>query len=258
MNEENKRTSFEEMIIEAARKEIENGSVEKMIGDKVHKCIDEAIDDSFRWGDLKHAVEARIKEVLVPQIEGYDLSKYNVKLQQVLSGIIQETEAADTRKILENFRGLMKEEQRKTVTLEEIFKEHKIFVAETIECDGRGVIEGDGAPVYASTEATAVIEDEDDNYWSCFEHKLIQLSTDEDEQAEQLFKTIPIRRWKSSKDPSFEICYEMDPAFSDLRTMSDFDVFMCRLTRDRVKLEYTSEELTDDVEPEAQPEASFS
>lgn len=249
--------TFEEIITEATEKQLSSGEVDELIAKKVNEAITGAIEDSFRWGDLKKAVQKRIEEVLVPQIEKYDLDKYNTKLQVVLTSLIEDTAMADTKKILKNFSGLMTEVPDKTITLEEIFKEYKKFVAANVDCSGREVFTED-EPGYAYIGCSAKIEEEKGSIWSSFEYKRLQLTVDEEDQEDDLNKTILLSRWKNSRDEGYEIRYEIEPTFKNLRYLSDFDVFMLRLMRSDVKIIDTEQEYEDEVEPDEKPEASWS
>lgn len=250
--------TFEEIITEATEKQLSGGEVEELIAKKVNEAITGAIEDSFRWGELKEAIKKRIQEVLVPQIESFDLDKYNIKLQKVLTAIVEESAVADTKTILENFSGLMTATTNKLITLEEIFEEYKKFVAEHVDCSGREV-NTDGKPSYEYIGCSARIDDEDSAYWSSYERMKLQLEVEEEDQQDALNKTILLKKWKGSSQEGYEIEYDVEPTFENLRYMTDFDVFMCRLMRDHVRIITDGRrEIDDEVEPDEKPEASWS
>ena len=74
---------------------------------------------------MEQTIKDRVKNILVPFIESYDMSEYIVKLDQVLSDVVNSTSLVENKKILENFQYLMVEPTEKEIKLSEIFKEYK-------------------------------------------------------------------------------------------------------------------------------------
>ena len=131
--------NFDEDIKRITDEIMQDGTIEKILREKVEKGFLDAVDSAFRWGELKDAIEKRVKEILVPYVESYDMSAYIVKLDTVLTDIVNQTSLQDNAKILENFQKLMIEPEIEYITLEDIFEEYKKYVSKNMETSGRNV-----------------------------------------------------------------------------------------------------------------------
>ena len=131
--------NFDEDIIRITEEVLSDGTVDRIIREQVVKGFENAISNSFKWGELEQTIKDRVKNILVPFIESYDMSEYIVKLDQVLSDVVNSTSLVENKKILENFQYLMVEPTEKEIKLSEIFKEYKCFVSRNMEIEGRKV-----------------------------------------------------------------------------------------------------------------------
>lgn len=250
--------NFDEDIKRITNELMEDGTVDKIICEKVRKGFEDAIGGAFRWGELKDAIEKRVKEVMVPCIEKYDMGDYIVKLDTVLTDIVNHTGLLDNKKILENFRELMTEPEEKEVTLGQIFEMYKKHVAKHMDTTGRAVDFDCGEPCYEAMGVTAGIDEEDDEPWRHFRYATLELSVDEKEQQEKLNFSIRLIRWKDDKEKGYEIRYDVPQLVSGLRRLSDFEIYLLRLSRAGVRLLDDEKEDFDDVVAEEQPEPIYS
>ena len=76
---------MKEELLKIAQESLSSEEVEVIVKEKFMKSLGSAIDDAFRWGDAKKAIENKVKEVMVPYIESYDFSEYLPKLDSVLT-----------------------------------------------------------------------------------------------------------------------------------------------------------------------------
>lgn len=189
--------NFDEDIKRITDEIMQDGTIENILREKIQKGFLEAIDSAFRWGELKNAIEKRVKDILVPYIESYDMSEYIIKLDTVLTDIVNQTSLQDNAKILENFRELMIEPGIEFVSLEDVFKEYKKYVSENMETAGR-TIEWDDEPYYEPMGVTAEIVKEDDRPWSDFKHAVLELAVAEEDQQDRLNFSIRLSRWESN------------------------------------------------------------
>jgi hypothetical protein len=96
--------TIEQSISEMLQKKLADGSIEKVIEEKLTKCIGECMENMFRWsGPAKELIEEKLKETMVPAIERHDFSEYTLKLDTVLTEIVNNTSLQDNKKILDNF-----------------------------------------------------------------------------------------------------------------------------------------------------------
>ena len=116
--------NFDEDIKRIMNETFEDGTVDTIIKEKIRKGMENAIDSAFKWGELKDAIEKRVKNVLVPYIESYDMGDYITKLDTVLTDIVNQTALQDNAQILGNFKKLMIEPGVKSVTLKDILEQY--------------------------------------------------------------------------------------------------------------------------------------
>lgn len=117
--------NFDEDIKRITDEILSDGTVDQIIREKVTDGIEKAIASSFNYGKLEKAVKERVEQVLVPFIESYDMSAYIVKLDTVLTEIVNKSVLMDNKQMLENFQYLMKEPQITEMKLTDLFKEYK-------------------------------------------------------------------------------------------------------------------------------------
>lgn len=247
--------NFDEEIKRITDEIIQDGTVEKIIKEKITKGFESAIDSAFSFGKLRDAIRKRTDEVLVPLIESYDMSEYIVKLDTVLTEIVNSTALIENKKILENFKYLMTEPDMKTITVSEIFKQYKLYVAKEMDTYGRDVVVEDTA-YYEPMEVELEIIEEEDRSWSYFDRAILELSVDEEEQQEELNRTIRLDHYKNGKE-GWDIISEFNPQITSLRYLDDFDIFLLKLQRANVKLIVDKKSDWDSVISENEPEATY-
>lgn len=100
-------TNFDEDVKKITDEILQDGTVDKIIRENIIKGFELAIERSFSYGKLSDAIRKKTDEGLVPFIEKYDMNNYIVKLDTVLSEIVNSTALVENKKILENFKNLM-------------------------------------------------------------------------------------------------------------------------------------------------------
>lgn len=246
--------SFDEDIKRITDEILQDGTVDKIIREKTTKGFESAIESSFSYGKLRDAVKKRIDEILVPFIEGYDMKKYIVKLDTVLSEIVNSTALTENKKILENFKNLMTEPEMRTITVSELFEQYKLYVAKEMDTDGRDVQVDDGVYYDPMEVNFEVIEEE--RPWSSFDSAVLELSVAEEEQQEELNRTIRLDRYKNGKE-GWDMTSEFNPTIKSLRYLDDFDIFLLKLQRANVKVIVDKKSDWDSVISENEPEATY-
>lgn len=162
--------NFDEDIKRITAEVLEDGTVDKIIREKVVEGFENAIDNAFRWGDLKKSIETRVKDIMVPFIEEYDMSEYLLKLETCLGEVIKNSAAIDQKKMLENFENIMVDRPKQDWTLKELLDEYRKFVAKDIDTDGMGIDYDDGVS-YDYFEVSVELEEDDDKWYDwkpCF------------------------------------------------------------------------------------------
>lgn len=247
--------NFDEDIKKIIDKILQDGTVEKIIREKITKGFASEIESSFCYGKLRDAVRERIDEVLVPFIENYDMNNYIVKLDTVLSEIVNSTALVENKKILENFKNLMIEPEKKTITVSELFKQYKLYVAKEMDTDGRNV-QIEDTVYYEPMEVSFEFKKEEERSWSCFDRAVLEFGVTEEEQQENLNRTIRLNRYKNGAE-GWDIIAEINPEITSLRYLDDFDILLIRLSKGMVKLIIDEESDWDNVISDSEPQTTY-
>ena len=247
--------NLEERITNAVMEKLTDGTVEELVKKNIESAINKSLGDTFSWsGSGKKMIDEKVKEVIVPVIERHDFNQYIVKLDSILTEIINQTSLADNKEILENFKALMVEPGEKVVKLSTIFQKYCEYVAHDIDTTELEARCDDSEPYYEHVTANMEVEHED-TWISSNNRCRVKFSCEEDENLNK-----ELRLYKSKTDNNWNISWEMN-TFCDinsLRNLSDFDIFLMILKRGFVDIEIDTEsEYEDDIEPEETPEWSL-
>lgn len=247
---------MKEELLKIAQESLSSDEVTAIVKEKFMKAIGGAIEDAFRWGDAKKAIEKKVKEVMVPYIESYDFSEYLPKLDSVLTEIVNSDFCIGNKKILENFENLMLAPEQKEIKLTDIFKAWVKQCEKDIDTDGLDIDYDDGVS-YQSVDCEMRFELEDKPSWSISQRAVI---TFENEHDENLNVEIPVSKWiwDSGKEEPYTISVYKDLMISNLRGLSEFDVLLLRLSRAGTAIIIDKEYDDSYIQPEKEPEASFS
>ena len=247
---------MKEELLKIAQESLSSDEVTAIVKEKFMKALGSAIEDAFRWGDAKHAIENKVKEVMVPYIEQYDFSEYLPKLDSVLTEIVNSDFCIGNKKILENFEKLMLEPEQKEIKLTDLFKAWVKQCEKDIDTDGLDIDYDDGVS-YQYVDCEMRFELEDKPSWSSCQRAVI---TFENEHDEKLNIEIPVSKWiwNNGKEEQYTLSVYKDLMISSLRGLSEFDVLLLRLSRAGTAIIIDKELDYDCIQPEAEPEASFS
>lgn len=247
---------MKEELLNIAMQSLSDDDVKEIVKDKFKKMIEKAVDDAFRWGDAEKAIKSKVTEVMVPYIEEYDFSEYLPKLDSVLTEIVNSDACMANKTILENFRDLMIEPEQKEIKVTDLFKAWKKKCERDINTTGLDIDYDDGVS-YSCVECEMVVEELDKPSWRNTQRALIIF---ENEHDESLNVEIPISKWifDSGREEPYTLSLENDLTISSLRYMDDFQILLMRLARARTSIIIDKDYDSDDIYPEAEPEASFS
>lgn len=153
---------FEQKIMSVLNEKLNDGTVEKIIEEKLKKGISEALDNVFGYrGEAKKVIESKIQEVMVPVIEKHNFNQYMVKLDSILTEIVNSTNLADNKRILDNFQSLLKEPEYKEIKLSKFFEQYCEHVAKNVDTSNLEACCEDGEPYYEHVTASMKVEHED-------------------------------------------------------------------------------------------------
>ena len=247
---------LEQRIADVVNKKLNDGTVEKLIEQYIEKAVSQSLDGIFGYsGSGKKVIQSKLDEVMIPVIENHNFNEYVVKLDSLLTEIINNTSLKENKNILENFKGLMKEPNKKEINLSEIFEEYKKYVAANVDTSELEAHCEDGEPYYDHVTATMEVEYEDKGWFaSSYDDCTVKFTCDEDKELNaqiKLFKRTNESQWRfRSGQEVIDI--------NSLRYTNEFSVFIATLNRAFVKIEIDTECDCDDyIEPEEKPEWSL-
>lgn len=247
---------FEQRIAEAVNEKLNDGTVEKLIEQYIEKAVSQSLDGIFGYsGSGKKMIQSKLDEVMIPVIEKHDFNQYIVKLDSVLTEIINNTNLKDNKDILEKFKGLMKEPNKEEIKLSEIFEEYKKYVASNVDTSELEAHCEDGEPYYDDVTATMEVEHENKGWFSSsYDDCTVKFTCDEDESL-----NTQIKLYKRTNENWWSFRFGQDVIdINSLRYTNEFSVFIATLNRAFVKIVMDTEmECDDDIEPEEKPEWSL-
>ena len=244
---------LEKRVSETIERKLTDGTIEKLIEEQLEKSVKSALDDVFGWnGEVRKMLKERFESVMCPVIEQHDFNQYVVKLDTVLTEIVNQTRFAENKQILSNFSSLLKDTDIKEISLSEIFAEYCKYVSKNVDTSDLEVYI-DEKPQYQNV--TASMEIEVPSFWST--RKLIRFSCEEDKEME-----IKIELYESS-DSKFHIASICDNTdreiqITSLRHMNNFEIFLRMLRHNFANIIIDCGDIMEDVEVEAEPEVSWS
>ena len=225
-----------------------DGTVEELVSDALTKALKDSIEEQFRWrGEAKKVVDEKVKEVMVPVIERLDLSKYTVKLDAVLTEVINSTNLVDNKEILGNFKDLMTEPDKDVISLKEVFEKYKEYVSKNVDTSDLEVYTDDG-PTYQNVSARL----ETELTTSISGRRYCDLIFECEDDAKLTKK---IHLYESESNGFHIVRFKRELDINSLRYVDEFDIFMMRLDRAFCNITDIMDMYDDDVEVEAEPEA---
>ncbi|QUL57542.1 hypothetical protein KDC22_14325 [Paenibacillus tritici] len=246
--------SLENSIKDVIAKKLEDGTIEKLIGEQLEKGVVNALESMFRsYGDVTKVIEDKVKSVMIPYLESYDYSEYIVKLDSVLVDVLKNT-ALDNKKMLENFKNLMIPDEMKTIKVTELFDRWMKYVKENVETDGLEVCYDEG-PYYEYVDVRFEVEYNEERSWSSVKHAVLVFECEHDEK---MNVEIGIHTWPKYDKGEWTIDRHSIQDISSLRHLDEFSIFLMKLNQNGTKLILDSDSEGDEIKPDKEPEASFS
>ena len=213
-------SNLENSIKDCITNEIEKGIIEKVIAEQLEKCVEKSVSDMFSWGgEVKKVVGEKIKSVMIPYLENYDYSKYILKLDSVLTDVLEST-SFENKTILTNFKELITEIP-KEIKMSDILEEWAKHCERNIDKD-KIDMDCEGGYVTATLETENV-----SSSWSDFQRIMVRLECEEDEELKCEFD---ISKWKEYRE-NFGMATKALHEISSLINLSEFDVFLLKVSQ---------------------------
>ncbi len=243
-------STFEERIAKAVTDKLNDGTVEELVSDAVTKALKSSIEEQLSWrGDARNVIDEKVKEVMTPAIERVSLDDYVVKLDAVLTEIINSTNLVDNKEILGNFKNLMTEPDKDVISLKDVFEKYKEYVSKNVDTSKLEICTDD-TPSYQNVEVRVSADIRDNIFGGSFCDLVFKCEEDE-----KLTKEIHLYESEGNRFSIMRLKSELD--INSLRCVDEFDILMMRLDRAFCDITDIMEMRDDDVEVEAEPEASW-
>lgn len=184
---------------------------------------------------------------MTPAIERVSLDDYVVKLDAILTEIINSTNLVDNKEILGNFKNLMTEPDKDVISLKDVFEKYKEYVSKNVDTSELEICTDDG-PSYQNVEVRASVDIRNNMFGGRFCNLVFECEEDE-----KLTKVIHLYESRSNRFRITGFKSELD--INSLRHVDEFDILMMRLDRAFCDITDIMEMHDDDVEVEAEPEA---
>ncbi|ARW46056.1 hypothetical protein ABE325_21275 [Bacillus licheniformis] len=249
--------NLENSIKDVISKKMQDGTVEEIVEKELVNGVTNAVGNLFRsYGDLTKIIEEKVKSVMIPYLEKYDYSEYIIKLDSVLVEILKSS-ALENKRLLENFKELMIEEEAdKTIKLSNIFESWKKQVAKEIETDDLDIDYDSDEPTYENVEVSFEVIINESPSWSSIDHATVVFECEHDEKVNAEFRII---RSKDVDGEAWTITYD-HPIYNinSLRHLNEFDILLMKIRQNFTKIILDDKFGEDVVTPEAMPELSYS
>ena len=251
------KKTIDDIMKEVINEELDEEVLKEQFRANIQKCVRGAIEDSFSYGEMNKLIKEKIEEVMAPEIEKWDISKYVPKLDAVLTELINAPAVLDTKRLLTNFKGIVEGDIPEEVTLERIFVEFTKTVASDFDCGGREV-EYDDGPHYKPVECSLTVE-KNDHWLSTYEHVNLVFKVDDEEQADTFNRVIELYRRRDGKDSRWKLFRASKEPLEvgSLSCMTQFDVFISSLARHFSAITDDIRDMDDCISLDAEPEPNW-
>lgn len=205
-----------------------NGTIEKIIADKIDDMVKEICDKQMRWdGVAKKAMEEKLAPIILQAVENSDLSDMVTKITMLVNAGLRDSELENYHDALKSVKSLFDANksisavrEKKTVKLSEIFekyKEYLNYIYDKSDFDS-DEIEDDGESMTATIECSIRVAPEDGYFAWRKPGYVVELSTDKSDD-------------KKYGDLRFKLNWNYDATklhvWGDFRSMSLGDIRHC-------------------------------
>lgn len=169
----------------------ETGELEQICRKEINKAIGNTIGGVFAYGDVRRALEDKIKENAMPVIANLGRDEYTEQLEHLLQNAYAASIATETKNMIGRFASTMAP-QPERLTLEDIAHIYGEWCANTIDTDYLEVTLED-RPCYSCVSVRLEIVDDDEDIYRYYPTAKLLLTCDED-QSDDLALAIPLIR----------------------------------------------------------------
>lgn len=247
--------TIEKAIKDVINQKMNDGTVEALVAEQLEKGVKNALENLFRsYGDVTKIIEDKVKSVMVPFLENYDYSEYITKLDSVLVEVLQKS-ALENKQLLKNFKVLIEEnDEQKSIKVTELFDKWMTYVEKNVKTDGLEVCIEDDVR-YETVEVRFEVDYGETESWRIYEYATIIFECEHDEE---MNFAVRLHRYKKDSNKGWDIEYDRISDLRTLRHINDFELLLMKLHQNNTKIVIDSDCDSNGVQPEEEPEATFS
>ncbi len=232
--------SLEEKILISMKQYLGSEGVTEKINNAIKKATDDVIQDLIAGynSPVKKIIDKNLRTGLLKQMKEKDYSQSVVSLELLVRQVIKQA-SAENNNTLKRFKDWATFEPPKVIKTSEIFDKYLEFVGKNIDTDGLEVDTVD-EPSYVGGEAKMEIEANDSTYQAkliCENDKTLNFEFD-------------ITDWSKT-------IWFRDGDHPSLRMVTKFEFWLRNLEAHKVPVEIDEMHMSDEIEVEEEPEASF-
>lgn len=257
MEKKNNTETLDIKLAELINEQLNSDETAALVKKKISNGIDEALSNLFSWnGKAKTIIQEKLESVMVPAIEKYNFDRYLLKLDAVLTDIVNTTRLQDNVDILENFKSLMVEIKDNKMSLEDIFRRYCKMVSKEVDTSELEVIADDDNPYYDSVNCSVEFEDGGTAWFSDRNLGKLLFKCDEDESLN--FTLDLISSDSVTHNDNWRLCRV--PGTTDIHSLAfsnEFKLLILQLMRNFTNINISKTYLSEEVEVEDTPEVTF-
>ena len=257
MEKKNNTETLDIKLAELINAQLNSAETMDLVKKKISSGIDEALTNLFSWnGKAKTLIKEKLESVMILAIEKYDFDKYQLKLDTVLTDIVNTTKLQDNVDILENFKSLMVEFKDNKISLEDIFRRYCKMVSKRVDTSELEVFTYDGEPYYGNVNCSVEFEDGGTSWFSDRKLGKLLFKCDEDESLN--FTLDVISSDSVTRNDNWRLCQV--PGTTDIHSLKfadEFKLLILQLMRNFTNINISKTYLSEEVGVEDTPEATF-
>lgn len=246
---------MKDLINKVFEEKMHDGTIEKIIADKLDEMVKEICEKQMRWGGAaKKAMEEKLDPIILQAVENSDLSSMVTKITMLINAGLRDSEVESYHDAIASVKELFGANdairalrEKKTVKLSEIFEKYKEYLDYIYDKDDfdSDEIEDDGESATATIECSIRVKTEDSYFSWRKPGYVVELSTDKSDD-------------RKSGDLRFKLNYNYDGTqlhlwgdfrsmhLGDLRRCPEFILYLAALEREGIPVEVDIED-EDDV-----------
>ncbi len=246
---------MKEIIEKVLEEKMNDGTVEKIIGEKLDKMLSSTMDDMLGWNSpIKKALEEKLKPIMLNAVEKSNVSDYAVKVTALLNDLLKNTQLTSYKNSIKNLKGFLDIDVTygQKVKLSDIFEKYCEFIEKDAftESDFESTeINRDDGVKNVWVECYMQAEKKEEGYFTQTKKYSVELSNQKSDEPKSRFRktafNFEIRH--SSYDSKNHIGLGLDVSIDEIHHLPAFVLYLIKLSNNYADIEIDTEEASDEV-----------